>query len=151
MLRAGANAFAYSAKASSGSAARAEVNVFAKGTPRPALAALSADQRRQLDWEAEMPAEWAPSKGADALPPVKVRPGEEAELEVTLRGPVADPVLKVKRFFGWHEWRLESVKAGEVKRFTGGPVVSGVKALKLESSDAASAAALVEIVKRYRE
>ena len=109
------------------------------------------DQRRKLDWEAEMPAEWAPSKGADALPPVKVRPGEKAGLEVTLRGPVADPVLKVKRFFGWHTWRLESVKAGEVRKFTGGPVVSGVKAIRLESSAPDSANALVEIVKRYRQ
>ncbi len=148
-LKAGVNDCSYVARASDRAAARAEVTFFVRGNPRPALKPLTDEMRGSLSWEAEMPVEWSPSKGADTLPPVKMRPGEDARLEVTLRGPVKDPVLKVKRFFGWHEWKLESVEAGRVKKFTDGPTVDGVRALRLESSDPENANALVEIVKRY--
>ena len=148
-LKAGANECAYSAKVSDRAAARADVTLFAKGRPVPALKELTDEMKKGLAWEAELPVEWAPAKGAAALPPVKVRPGEDAKLEVTIRGPVKDPVLKVKKFFGWHEWKLASVAEGEVKKFTDGPTVDGVREMTLESSDPASANALVEVVKRY--
>ena len=148
-LKAGGNACSYVARASVRAAARAEVTFFVRGRPRLALKPLTDEMRKSLAWEAEMPAEWAPSKGADALPPVKVRPGEDARLEATIRGPVKDAVLKVKRFFGWHEWRIGTVGPGQARKFTDGPTVDGVRELRLESSDPANANAFVEIVKRY--
>ena len=144
-LKAGENKFRYSASAVGGVQPRAEVTVFALGKPLPALAALTPGQRAQLDWEAEMPANWAPSKGADSLPSVKVRPGEKARLEVKIRGPVADPVVKV----GEAVWKLATVPKGAVRTFTDGPVVSGVAGVSMESSDPTAADALVEFVKCY--
>ena len=58
-------------------------------------------------------------------------------------------MLKVKRFFGWHEWRIGTVGPGQARKFTDGPTVDGVRELRLESSDPANADAFVEIVKRY--
>ena len=144
-LKAGENKFRFSADVSGGTQARAEVRMFVHGKPVPALAELSAAQRAQLDWEAEMPANWAPSKGAGELPPVKVRPGEKAKLEVKVRGPVADPVVTV----GGREWKLATVPKDAVRTFTDGPVVSGVVEVSMKSSDEASADALVEFVKCY--
>ena len=141
----GLNKVAYSAKASGRTAARAEVKFFVKGQPMPALAELTDEQRRALDWEAEMPSEWAPSKGAETLPPVKVRPGEKARLEVKVRGPLADPVLTVNG----QTWKLASVPAKKTMTFADGPVVSGIVDVKMESSDPTAADALVEFVKRY--
>lgn len=149
VMKAGENQCSYSAKASDRAAARSEVSFFVRGERRRALKPLTDEMKKSLAWEAEMPAVWSPSKGADSLPPVKVRPGEDARLEVTLRGPVKDPVLKIKRFFGWREWKLESVEAGQVRKFTDGPTIDGVRELRLESSDPANADALVEVVKRY--
>ena len=146
-LKEGENKFRYSADVSGHAAARAEVKVFVRARPMPALAALTAEQRKALAWEAEMPAHWVPAKGADALPPVKVRPGEKAKLEVKVRGPVADPVLTVNG----QAWKLASVPAKAVRTFTDGPVVSGVVDVKMESSDPTAADALVEFVKCYEE
>jgi len=145
VFKQGLNKVAYTAKASGRMAARAEVKFFVKGQPMPALAELTDEQRRALDWEAEMPAEWAPSKGAETLPPVKVRPGEKARLEVKVRGPLADPVLTVNG----QAWKLASVPAKKTKTFTDGPVVSGIVDVKMESSDPTAADALVEFAKRY--
>ena len=150
-LKAGANACAYSAKASDRAAARAEVTLAVRGERMPALKELTDEMRAGLKWEAEMPVVWAPAKGAATLPPVKVRPGEEAKLSVKVRGPVKDAVLKVKKFFGWHEWTLGTVKEGEVRTFADGPEVDGVREVRLESSDPSSADALVEIVKHYKD
>ena len=146
-LKAGENKFRYSADVSGRAAARAEVKVFVRAKPMPALADLTAEQRKALAWEAEMPAHWVPAKGADALPSVKVRPGEKAKLAVKVRGPVADPVLTVNG----QTWKLASVPAKAVRTFTDGPVVSGVVDVKLESSDPTAADALVEFVKNYAE
>lgn len=144
-LKAGENRFRYSADVSNGAQARAEVKVFVHGRPQPALAALSEAQRKELDWEPEMPANWAPSKGADDLPPVKVRPGEKARLEVKIRGPLADPAVMVNG----QAWKLASVPAKSVRTFTDGPVVTGVAEVKMLSSDPTTADALVEFAKLY--
>ena len=144
-LKAGENRFRYSADVSNGAQARAEVKVFVHGRPQPALAALSEAQRKELDWEPEMPANWAPSKGADDLPPIKVRPGEKARLEVKIRGPLADPAVMVNG----QAWKLASVPAKSVRTFTDGPVVTGVAEVKMLSSDPTTDDALVEFAKLY--
>ena len=150
-LLSGVNRFAYSAKTNvSGGVARAEIKVFAKGDPMPALKPLDDEQKLALKWEPEMPAEWRPADGIAALPPVKVRPGERANLEVTLRGPIADPILRVTTAHGTESWTLETVADGKSKTFTGGPLVSGVAEVTLESSAADKADALVELAKCYR-
>lgn len=150
-LNAGENAFRFAATESvSGGVARAEVKVFAKGDPLPALKPLTDEQRYALRWEPELPVEWVPSNGLTTLPSVKVRPGETANLEVTLRGPIADPVLRVTTAAGTETWTLETVAAGQVKTFADGPLVSGVADVSLESSAAGTADAFVELAKRYR-
>ena len=97
-LKAGDNVVSYEGAAAEG-AARAEVTVMALGPCLPATretACLSAEGRRLLACEAEMPIRYAPAGGFDGRVPVLVRPGERAFLELRLTGPVKNPTLSVK-------------------------------------------------------
>lgn len=77
-----------------GPAVRAEVRTIGYGESRPALReARTAEQAQALAYEAMPPVEFAPAKGVSTLPPVLVRPGETATLDVTVYGPVKNPVL----------------------------------------------------------
>ena len=128
---------------------RGEVTFFVMGRPRPALVPLTDAMRKAVAIEAEMPMEWAPAKGASELPPVHVRPGEKAKLEISLHGPIADPVLSVQDGDGWRDVKLPSVAAKKETVFIDGPVVSGVRKLRLSSSDPMGADALVTVSKVY--
>ena len=94
-VNAGANTAAFAATATDGTA-RAEVTFFSLGEVFPALRAdLSADQRRQLAYEAMEPLTYCPAKGLASLPPLKMRPGERADVSVELWGPIARPTLTI--------------------------------------------------------
>ena len=94
-----------------GPSVRAEVRTIGYGESVPALKAeRTAEQAQALAYEAMMPVEFAPAKGVASLPPVLVRSGERARLDVTVYGPVKDPS------FRWAGGRAEfkvALKAGE--------------------------------------
>ena len=48
-----------------------------------------------------MPVEFAPAKGVESLPPIRVRPDEKAKLDVVVFGPVKNPA------FTWNGGRAE--------------------------------------------
>lgn len=149
-LAEGENAFHFAASAADGHVPRAEVTVFALGEPVEAYKPMTDELKRQLSYEAMRPMVFAPSKGFAELPPVAVRPGEEAKLEITLAGPIADPVLQVAdRWWGWTDVKLPSLGKGEKFVLKEGPVVSGVRALRMTSSAPEAADARVSVVKRY--
>lgn len=145
----GLNDFRLKGDAEDNAAFRGAVTFIVKGAPRPALRPLTEAMKAVANYEVELPMEWAPSRGATALAPVRVRPGERAKIEVTLRGPVADPVLSVQDGTGWIDVKLPSVAAKKLVVFTDGPVVTGVRKLKMSSSDPTGAEAVVEVAKRY--
>ena len=145
----GLNEFRLKGSAEGVSSFRGEVVFIVKGGTRPALRPLTPAMKASVDYEVEMPTEWAPSRGATEIPPVHVRPGEKARLEITLRGPIADPVLSVQDGDGWTEVKLPSVAKKRLVVFKDGPVVSGVRRLKLASSDPTGADAVIEVAKQY--
>lgn len=145
-LVAGTNSFAFAA---AGDAFRAEVTVIGLGEEKPAYGPLTDAMKREMSYEAMRPMTFAPSKGFDALPPVVTRPGETARLDVSLVGPIADPVLEVRTADGVKTLAFPTLAAGEVRRVKDGPVVSGSCAVTLKSSDARGADARLSLVKRY--
>lgn len=92
-LAVGANGFAFAAKTASGLPARVETWATAVGEARPAFVPLDAAKRKALGYEALMPAVFAPELGYAEIPPVRVRPGEKAALEVEIWGACANPAL----------------------------------------------------------
>jgi len=147
----GMNEFRLKGDVEDKAAFRGAVTFIVKGSPRPALRPLTAAMKTKANYEVELPMEWVPSRGATDLAPVHVRPGEKAKLEVTLRGPIADPVLSVQDGAKWIDVKLPSVPAKKLAVFTDGPVISGVRQLKLSSSDPTGAEAVIEISKRYEQ
>ena len=176
-LRAGKNTVSYSGTASQGDA-RAEVTVAALG-PRFAatkdFASLSADERRHLAYEAEMPVRYAPEDGFDGRVPVLVRPGERAFLELRVTGPVKNPSLSARDGTN-RSWTFPVELSAEDRLFcrdgrvwyvlrpTGYdsskmvakgvldeplPALSESTGFAFSSSDPASAAAEIDVVKRY--
>lgn len=109
-FREGPNAIRFAAN-TYGPAVRAEVRTIGYGESVPALkSGLTAEQEKALSYEAMMPVEFAPAKGIGALPPILVRPGEQAKLDVTIYGPVKNPALT------WDGGRAEfpvMLKAGD--------------------------------------
>ena len=102
-FREGTNKIRFSAT-SFGSPARAEVRVIGYGSSRPALIDAkdwTPEQVKALSYEAMMPVEFAPTKGVESLPPIRVRPGEKAKLDVVVFGPVKNPA------FTWNGGRAE--------------------------------------------
>ena len=148
-LRAGENDLAFAASTPDGQLPRAEVTVFALGEPVAAYGPLTDAMKREMSYEAMRPVTFAPSKGFDALPPVVTRPGETARLDVSLVGPIADPVLEVRTADGVKTLAFPTLAAGEVRRVKDGPAVSGSCAVTLKSSAARGADARLSLVKRY--
>ncbi|MDD4018082.1 MAG: hypothetical protein PHV28_09055 [Kiritimatiellae bacterium] len=176
-LRAGDNAIEYEGVVEDG-AARAEIAVFAFGQPFPAvrdLATLGKDARRRLAYEAVEPVFYAPKQGFDGRVPVNVRPGEKAYLELRVTGAIKNPSLAVKdgskrvwtfpvtleakdrlfcrdgvRWYVLREKGLDSshfVARGELSEPL--PTLEKSTRFVVGSSDPYSAAAEVDIVKRY--
>jgi len=166
-LASGINEFRFSA--GDGADRRAEVTLFAKGAPFPALRTdLNAAQKKHLAYEAALDLFYAPSRGADGKTLLKMRPSERATLEIEITGPVEHPVLTLgaaravfpaslregDRLFcrDGRNWcvtdaerreRLKGVLAVPV------PPVSGVVKAALSSDAPASAAASLKLVKIY--
>ncbi len=176
-LRAGDNQIEYAGVVKDG-AARAEVAVFALGQPFPAtrdLAALDKDVRRRLAYETVEPVFYAPTQGFDGNVSVPVRPGEKAYLELRIIGAIANPSLAVKdgtkrvwtfpvtlgakdrlfcrdgvRWYVLREKGFDSshfVASGELAEPL--PMLENLTSFEVGSSDPASAAAEVDIIKRY--
>ena len=119
----------------SDASARAEVTVFGLGEAKYALGSIAVEKRRWMDYEAVMPAVYAPSKGFDAPVKAAVRPGERARLSLEIWGPVDTPSVKlggrtwtfpVKLEKGDHivcrdgtEWKAERVKPGKTAEDAG--------------------------------
>ena len=119
----------------SDASARAEVTVFGLGEPVQAFGTLSDGTRHWMDYEAVMPAVYAPSKGFDAPVKTAVRPGECARLSLEIWGPVDTPSVSlgsrtwtfpVKLEKGDHivcrdgtEWKAERVKPGKTAEDAG--------------------------------
>jgi len=147
-LNEGANGVKFEAAAESD---RAEITVTSFGGTMPALKKIEGDEMKShLAYEAAMPVYWDPSHGLADLPPVSTRPGETADLELKMFGPVTNPVVKVKRFFGWKEIKLPSLGDKEVRTFRSIHEFSGTARLAFEAADAANARVRLEFVKRYR-
>ena len=80
-----------------GGFARAEVTFFASGAPEAAFGPLTAEQRRLMKVEYEMPAMLDPAKGLAGPFPVRVRPGERASVGFEILGPVTNPTVAGRR------------------------------------------------------
>lgn len=151
VLRAGRNEIVYRAQTADGTHVRAEVTVFAVGSPRPALVpetSLPDASRRFLAYEAADPQFYAPEKGFAALDPVVVRPGRTATAEVTVYGPLVRPcTVRV----GAASARIPAVAA---KRHVTVPLagtLSGVNSVTVEPDAGTEPfSARLEFVKRYR-
>ena len=79
-----------------GPSVRAEVRTIGYGRSAVALVdakSRTSEQAKALSYEAMVPVEFSPAKGVASLPPVKVRPGEKAKLDVVLFGPVKNPAF----------------------------------------------------------
>ena len=149
-LKAGANALSLTADAIEGEL-RADVTLFALGEKFPAL-------RPTADWpekwashgmyEAMLPVEYCPRKGAVELPDLTVRPGERAAVEIHLVGDVKGPWLEYGAKDGVKRLTLPDGKAGTRVKFQG-PVLSGVRPLAFGCADPDAADVRIEIVKRY--
>lgn len=97
LVRPGANALAFRGTDPSGRPGRAEVTLFVLGEDEPAFGPLTADQRKRLAVEYELPQMLSPEKGLAGPFPVRVRPGEKASLGFEIYGPVSDPVVWGRR------------------------------------------------------
>lgn len=95
-LEKGANTVAFEGVAN-GSFAPAEVTLVAVGEPEPAFGPLSAEQKKLLGLEYEMPCVVRPMHGLAGKLPVHVRPGEKAVLGFEILGPARYPVVAGRR------------------------------------------------------
>lgn len=151
-LKAGANALSLTADAIEGEI-RADVTLLALGEKFPALkptAEWPAKWARHGLYEAMLPVEYCPKKGATELPDLTVRPGERAAVEVHLIGDVKGPWLEYGTKDGVKRLNLPDGKPGMRVKFQG-PVLSGVRPLAFGSADPDSADVRIEIVKRYTD
>jgi len=87
----GVNDIRYSGRAADGGFGRAEVTLFGEGKSEPAFVPLTAEQRRLLRVEYEMPVMMNPKKGLAGDVDVCVRPGERAEARFEILGPAVNP------------------------------------------------------------
>lgn len=94
-VRAGENALALACQQTPGSGARAEVTVISAGVPFGGLNPGRQVDRRFLAREYELPRRIAPGNAEDNAWDLPVRPGEQARLEIELRGGMERPVLTV--------------------------------------------------------
>ena len=93
-LTPGMHELAFSVTPPKNSAARARICTFAIGEGVPALKdVLPPEASGPMAYEAETAMMFDPSKGSVRLPPVKIRPGENAHVEFRIVGPVKGGVL----------------------------------------------------------
>ena len=150
---------------------RAEVTLLTIGDGEPAFLPERL-QATQMKYEAERPEIYAPTKGLKGPVCVKVRPGETARLELRLLGPVDRPTVKVGdvamtfpvklgeddylRCSDGKTWKVVRVMPLRRPELASGvlPVplgpLTGVVPVSVSSADDATAAARVNLVKRYR-
>lgn len=156
--------------------ARAEVTLFAPGSPFPALkpvSTLTDADRKVLSYEAIEPVAYVPSKGLSRPFQVATRPGEKARLEFEILGPVAGPALTIRCNDGTdvpvkfetdlaageklvckdgETWKVargfKTVRTGRLARPL--PEFEGSCSIMAASSDPSAANARVNVVKRYR-
>ena len=83
--------------AADGVFAQAEVTLFAVGKAESAFATLTAEQRRSLGVEYELPSIAKPANGLVGKHHVRVRPGEKARLCFEILGPARYPVVCGRR------------------------------------------------------
>ena len=70
-------------------------------------------------------------------------------LDVTVVGPVADPVLTFHTAEKSFDLRFRTLKAGERQRIASGPLISGACRVSMSSSDPLAASARISVIKRY--
>ena len=97
------------------------------------------------------PVEYAPKKGAVDIPPLKMRPGERAKLEVQVVGDVKDPVLEFASADGWRKVSIPSVSGGKRVKVETGHVLEGVRNLRFSCANPSEAVCRVEIIKHYTD
>ena len=150
-FRAGDNAIAYSAGGvTPGAWPRAEVTLFTFGEKFDALRDLDAlppERRRIIGYEAAAPCRYDPSHGFGEIPPLVARPGETAEAEFEVIGPIGAfevSMCGVTRSF-------PAVAEGKVLRCPRGrfPAFSGSVPVSVRAYDPSAARATFSFIKRY--
>lgn len=151
-LAAGANGVRFAAVNASGRPVRAEVTLYGVGPSEPAYAhTLTGAMRRKLSYEPLPPVRFRPRDGLADLPVLAVRPGETADLEVKLWGPVKNARLTVKGPAGEKTYGLAADLAAEKHvRVTVGPF-SGTSRLAFACDDGEKADVRIDMVKSYRD
>ena len=143
-LPAGGTMLSFSVTPPKDGTARARICAFAIGNGREALdVPLGANRSKFLRYEAELSGMYSPSFGLYSLLPVKVRPGEGAQVEFQFVGPLVGGVLEFDG--GMYPVRDLSDNEEFTLRIPG--THSGVMPVKLT---AAKANCRVGHVKRYR-
>ena len=147
----GENTLAYHAKAmTDGAWPRAEVTLFAFGDKFPALrdlADLKPERRRIVGYEAVAPCRYDPEHGFGEIPPLVARPGERAEPEFEVVGPIGAFEVSI----GGVTRKFAAVAEGKVFRCDAGtfPPFAGTAQVVIRADDPASARATFSFAKRY--
>jgi hypothetical protein len=150
---------------------RAEVTLISLGAGEPAFRKGAVDSKH-LAFEPERPLVYRPSAGLDAVETVRTRPGETAQLELRIVGPVVNPIVSVGnvvcafpctlgtndvlRCTNGKDWRVtrvarcsrEVVAEGRLQREIA--PFTGAKEIRVSSKCDAEADARVSVAKRYR-
>ena len=152
-LSAGVNRLSFAAgEVTPGAEPRAMVTVFAAGARFEALrnlATLAPERRRLLAREAAEPSLYSPTNGFTEMPPLVMRPGEQAEALFEVAGPIGPFKVTV----GGVTQAFPGVAAGKVMRSPAGafPVRSGTVPVTVRAEDpAAPAQAVFTFTKLYR-
>lgn len=159
-----------------GGQSRLEATFFSIGDAEPAtILPVSAAGNLPLSVEAEFPFVYCPAKGFPRDMTVRSRPGEAAQLTLTIQGPIANPCLTYSTLFGlsstsvvfpvvltegerlvcrdgrrWQKLPRDSnALLAEGRLDDPLPIVEGAKTFRLSSADDSTANARFEIVKRY--
>jgi len=150
---AGANKVSFSAKAVRG-APRADVKLIVPGMRRKALKPVSewpAEWKRHGMFEAALPAEYCPAKGATEIPDLKMRPGERAQLEVQVVGDVSGGTLEFATKGGWTAVKVPDVSGGRRVKVPTSHVLEGVRAVRFSCANPDGANCRIELIKHYTD
>ena len=167
-LQAGANEVVFTGETDANVPPRVEVTFLVRGTP---FAALDPQSRGcpKLAYEAMLPFRYAPTKGFDETPPLAIRPGETARLELTVFGPIdrpsfdfgetgifefpvslkADERLLCKDGRNWRVIGKDRKIVSEGVLSVEIPCFPRSQTWKFRSSSSSEAQARIELVKRY--
>lgn len=143
-LRAGENEFDFAVTPTGDGSARARICTFAVGKGVKALRdGLTAVTSSKLAYEAGLSGRYAPETGCTELPPVKMRPGETAEVTFEFVGPLKGGRLE----FDGKAYSVKDLAAGEEFSLTAEGCHVGVLPVRLS---ARSASCRVGHVKCYK-